>query len=236
MSYQPILDFIARIAPNPWVQAVLFLVASVLVAKLAEIVLTRAAPRLTRRTKTDLDDRLIESLHRPIFVSVLLVGVNLALIRIEVPPPYYRYSLSLLKTLAILVWLVFVIQLAKLLLAVLSRRRGRFALIQPQTLPVLGNVTTVVMVGGAIYFLFLAWSIDISAWVASAGIVGLALGLAAQDTLANLFAGVSIFADTPFKVGDFIVLESGERGEVRHIGIRSSRIQTRDDIEITVPN
>ncbi|MCP4663633.1 MAG: mechanosensitive ion channel, partial [bacterium] len=45
-----------------------------------------------------------------------------------------------------------------------------------------------------------------------------------------------IFADTPFKVGDFIVLESGERGEVRHIGIRSSRIQTRDDIEITVPN
>jgi small-conductance mechanosensitive channel len=51
-----------------------------------------------------------------------------------------------------------------------------------------------------------------------------------------LFAGVSIAADAPYKTGDFIRLDSGERGMVTHIGLRSTRIVTRDDVEITIPN
>jgi MscS family membrane protein len=88
----------------------------------------------------------------------------------------------------------------------------------------------------ALYFVFLAWNINVTAWIASAGILGLAISFAAKDTLANLFSGVFILTDAPFKLGDFIVLDSGERGEVTHIGIRSTRLLTRDDVEITVPN
>ena len=62
------------------------------------------------------------------------------------------------------------------------------------------------------------------------------LGLAAKDTVANLFAGIFIMADAPYKEGDYINLDTGERGYVRSIGLRSTRIMTRDDIEITVPN
>jgi len=54
--------------------------------------------------------------------------------------------------------------------------------------------------------------------------------------LSNLFAGVSIAADAPYKKGDYIVLETGERGMVTHIGLRSTCILTRDDVEITIPN
>ena len=75
-----------------------------------------------------------------------------------------------------------------------------------------------------------------TAWLASAGIVGIAVGFAAKDTLANLFSGVFILADAPYKIGDYVVLDSGERGEVTHIGIRSTRILTRDDVEVTIPN
>ena len=75
-----------------------------------------------------------------------------------------------------------------------------------------------------------------TAWLASAGIIGIAIGFAAKDTLANLFSGVFIMADAPYKIGDFVVLDSGERGEITHIGIRSTRLKTRDDIEVTVPN
>ena len=88
----------------------------------------------------------------------------------------------------------------------------------------------------AVYVIFSAWKVDMTAWLASAGIVGIAVGFAAKDTLANLFSGVFIMADAPYKIGDFVVLESGERGEITHIGIRSTRMRTRDDIEITVPN
>ena len=75
-----------------------------------------------------------------------------------------------------------------------------------------------------------------TAWLASAGIVGIAIGFAAKDTLANLFSGVFILADSPYKIGDYVVLDSGERGKVTHIGIRSTRLLTREDVEITIPN
>ncbi|MFK8016023.1 MAG: mechanosensitive ion channel family protein, partial [Gammaproteobacteria bacterium] len=63
-----------------------------------------------------------------------------------------------------------------------------------------------------------------------------ALSFAAKDTLSNLFAGASILVDVPYAVGDFIVVDSGERGVVTHIGLRSSRLLTRDDVQITIPN
>ena len=102
--------------------------------------------------------------------------------------------------------------------------------------PLVDTVLKVTLLALAIYFVFLAWDIDVTAWVASAGIVGLALSFAAKDSLSNLFAGVSIAADAPYKMGDFITLDSGERGMVTHIGLRSTRLLTRDDIEVTIPN
>jgi small-conductance mechanosensitive channel len=67
-------------------------------------------------------------------------------------------------------------------------------------------------------------------------IIGIAVGFAARDTLANLISGVSIVADAPYKIGDYIVLDSGERGIVTSLGIRSTRLLTRDDVEVSIPN
>jgi len=80
------------------------------------------------------------------------------------------------------------------------------------------------------------WGINPVGLLASAGIVGIAVGFAAKDTLANLFSGVFILADRPYKLGDYVNLDGGERGKVTHIGIRSTRILTNDDIEVTIPN
>ena len=80
------------------------------------------------------------------------------------------------------------------------------------------------------------WGINLTPLLASAGIAGIIIGLAAKDTLANFFGGISLFLDKPFKHGDWIVLSSGERGRVVDIGLRSTRIVTRDDILIAVPN
>ena len=78
--------------------------------------------------------------------------------------------------------------------------------------------------------------LSLTAVFASAGIVGLGVALAARETLANFFGGVSIFLDRPFRSGDYIVLDSGERGQVVDVGLRSTRLLTRDDIQISIPN
>lgn len=64
----------------------------------------------------------------------------------------------------------------------------------------------------------------------------MARGFATQDTLSNLFAGVAILSNRPYEIGDFIILDSGERGEVTRIGLRSTRLLTRDDVEVSTPN
>ncbi|HED04625.1 MAG TPA: mechanosensitive ion channel family protein [Candidatus Fraserbacteria bacterium] len=80
------------------------------------------------------------------------------------------------------------------------------------------------------------WGVPITGLLTSAGLAGLVLGLAAQSTLANIFGGVALTIDRTYKIGDYIVLDDGRRGRVSEIGLRSTRILTRDEVEITIPN
>jgi MscS family membrane protein len=108
--------------------------------------------------------------------------------------------------------------------------------IDPNLTRLLGRLFTWVLL------LLLVWNVSeylglsFTAVFASAGIAGIALALAARETLANFFGGISILMDRPFKTGDFILLESGERGMVVNVGMRSTRLLTRDDIQIAIPN
>jgi small-conductance mechanosensitive channel len=102
--------------------------------------------------------------------------------------------------------------------------------------PLMRNVTVVsVLVLGAMGVLSI-WNVSVTPLLASAGLAGAAVAFAAKDTIANFLGGVSILFDRPYLVGHYVNLESGERGAVVDIGLRSTRIKTRDDILITVPN
>ena len=165
-----------------------------------------------------------------------LIGVRVVLASLELGEMGLFISRGILITLAVIAWTRAGIAIGRTLLAALGRRGQEHQLVQPRTLPLFDIAFQIIAIAGAAYAILLAWKIDVTAWLASAGIVGIAVGFAAKDTLANLFAGIFIIADTPFKVGDYILLDTGERGRVTHIGIRSTRILTRDDIEITIPN
>ena len=100
----------------------------------------------------------------------------------------------------------------------------------------LKNVLRVIVIVAGLLWLLSIWQISLTPLFASAGIAGIAVALAAKDTLANFFGGISIFMDNTYKVGEYIILDTGERGEVVEIGIRSTRIKTRDDVIVTIPN
>jgi len=146
-----------------------------------------------------------------------------------------RLAFGLLKSLAVVVWATAAFRTGRVVLTAVGGRANP-RLVSPETLPAFLILLRVGLIGAALYFVFLAWKVDLTAWLASAGIIGIAVGFAAKDTLANLFAGVFIIADAPYKVGDWIVIDGNLRGRVVHIGIRSTRMATRDDIEITIPN
>lgn len=205
-------------------------------AWIAEIVLARWVGRLVQHTASDVDDQLVALVRRPVFLTVTCVGLDLAARSLDLSDGVVLFTSRALRTLLLLVWLGFALRFCSILLHALSRQGDRFSVVEDSTVPLFDNLARVVLVGLAVYIALRTWSIDATAWLTSAGILGIALGFAAKDTLANLFSGIFILADRPYKIGDFVILDSGERGRVTGIGIRSSRLLTRDDIEITIPN
>ena len=235
-SVKQLLDLIAKISPNLYLQALIIILVFAVLAKIADIIMNRLLERLLKKTRITLDEQILQIFDRPIFVSILLFGLALAADRLGLARSVYFVTFSGLKTIAIFMWAAALARFLKLIIAQVSRDGRRFVLIQERTRPLFNNLCVIIVVALALYFVLLAWNINVTAWMASAGILGLAISFAAKDTLANLFSGVFILADAPYKLGDFIVLEDGERGKVTHIGIRSTRILTRDDVEITIPN
>lgn len=234
-----LLENVERVAeligPNVYLQAAIIAAVFILVGKIADWIISAIIGRIARRSSNNFDDQLVSLVHRPVFLSFVLLGLALAAIRAGMPETPLFITVGILKTIAIFVWYSTVSSLVALVVRAIGRKPDN-QILQGGMLTLVHNVLKVVLVALTAYFLFLAWNIDVTAWLASAGIVGLALSFAAKDTLSNLFAGVSIIADAPYKIGDFIILDSGERGVVTEIGLRSTRIMTRDDIQITVPN
>lgn len=235
-------EFISRVqqlaellGPNKYLQSLIIAAVFILVGKIADWIISGIVGRIAKRSPNNFDDSVIDLLHRPIFLSFVLIGLGLATKRLGLSEAPTFMTVGILKTIAIIVWFRALSSLNNLVMQTL-RKQSISKLVQSGMLSLLHNIMKVVLVAVAGYFIFLAWNINVTAWLASAGIVGLALSFAAKDTLSNLFAGVSIVMDAPYKTGDFIILDSGERGVVTDIGLRSTRILTRDDIEITIPN
>jgi small-conductance mechanosensitive channel len=226
---------VASIVSVPGIGAALIALLFIILGKIADWIISRVVGRIAQHSKTDFDDRLVSSLHRPIFLTFVLIGLGLASHALGLATVPLYATLGVLQTIGIVVWYNALSVVVNLTIEATARRRTS-KLVKSGMLSLLQIVAKIALVALAVYFVFLAWDIDVTAWMASAGIVGLALSFAARDSLSNLFAGVSIVADAPYKTGDFITLDNGKRGVVTYIGLRSTRLLTRDDVEITIPN
>lgn len=225
-----------EIMENPYIQALLILLLSLGLAKGIDLLFTKGLVRLAARTKTVIDERLFAILHRPIFYSILLAGVYAAIARFTLPEGALFYLGGLLKSLALFIWSWAALRVALLLIQTMERRARGKDLLRRRFAPLFENLAKIAVFVVALIILLSIWGIPVTALLASAGLMGLIIGFAARDILANFFGGLFVLADSPYKIGDYIVLDSGEKGIVMDIGLRSTRIKTKDDIEITIPN
>ena len=233
---QPLLEAWALIAQYPLIGSIVLLLLGWLLAKLARWFTGRAIRTSLTGLGAGRHVAEMERVQRPVYVTVLLLFVMLALRPLSDGGGWYVVVGNLLASVVVISWFQAFIPVSKLLLELLSRQHHRFPVVEPRTLPLFNIIAMVLLVALASYILLILWGINPAAWLASAGILGIAIGFAARDTLANLFAGVSIVADAPYQIGDYVNLDSGDRGKVIAVGLRSTRILTRDDLEITIPN
>ena len=152
-----LIDLIAVISPNIYLQALLLIVLFAALAKIADVIMIRVLERLLKKTRITLDEQILQIFHRPIFVSILLFGLVLAADRLTLSPTVYFLTLSGLKTIAIFIWAIASARFLKLIIAEVSQDKRRFVLIQERTRPLFNNLCMIIVVALALYFVLLAW-------------------------------------------------------------------------------
>jgi len=219
---------------TPFLASLVIAITFYLLAVVLRSVIFWGLARLANMTDSLLDDDVLQYVRKPAFTSVLYFGLSLAA---NVAPLPFGKQLIINILLSVIIgsWMRASILISTVLLDTLEQHDS-FSLIEIRTKPIFDLTAKILTILVGSYLLLLIWGINPLGWLASAGIVGIAIGFAAQDTLANVFSGFFIVADAPYKIGDYITLDTGERGLVSRIGLRSTRLLTRDDVEITIPN
>lgn len=234
MSWQ---TWVELYATSPTVRAATVLLGSAMLSLLIAALFRHLAGRLVRGTRTELDDILVEHLRLPVAATVLILGAWYALHGLPLPEPMPYLADGALFTIGVIWWSLGFTTAATRMLDWLVRNRERYpSIVTNRTLPIFDIGAKTFIWGGTAYFLLLSWDVNVTGWLASAGILGVAIGFASQESLSNLVSGVLILADAPYKLGDWLLLETGERGQVVEIGIRTTRLRTRDDLVIILPN
>ncbi len=230
---QPAWDYLS---PYPGLLAIFLILIAYAFGRLLKLVITPSLMRMAVKTSSKADDMLVKYLTRPLVLTSVTLALMLAVSAFKLPRGLHDATLSLLATILLFSWMRAGLSTARIILELIGGYRHRFEIIQEKTIPLFDMSLKMLLIGFGAYVFLLIWGIDPTAWLASAGVIGIAVGFAARDSLANLFSGIFIVADSPYKIGDYIVLDTGERGEVTHLGMRSTRLLTRDDVEVTIPN
>ena len=230
------LELFFTLIKEPVIKAIFCIIGSILAAKIADWIISGVLSRLVDKTSSSIDDRIIQILQRPIYYSILFIGLFISVHLFEMPEVITYVLKGLFKTVAVIIWSFALFQSFMHFITWYEKKGQKDNILQIHTLPIFDNVGKVVIFMLGAFLILLSWDVNVTGLTVSATVLVGIFGFAAQDTLANLFAGFFIMADTPYKLGDYINLDGGERGYVKNIGLRSTRIMTRDDIEITLPN
>lgn len=225
-----------NISSLPYVNALVSMIIFIVMAKVADLLVDKVLRKFSRFTKTDLDDRIIDITHRPVFYTIIITGGVVSIHYLTPRPQVAFYTSAIMYSVLAVIWSITAVNISNTTIEHAVTRVSDMTGMSKDVVPLVKNVSKILIIVAALMVVLSLWKINITPVIASAGIAGAAVAFAAKDTIANLFGGISVFVDKPFKIGDYIVLDKGERGEVVDIGVRSTRIKTRDDILITVPN
>ncbi len=224
------------VASSVYLNALIILVAFTIAAKLIDVFFEKFLLKLTYKTKFELDEKILRAVHKPVFQTIVIIGALFAVAYLNPPARLSFYITATLKSFILVIWSVVVFRLVGVVFTDIARKITDVTGLGRELIPLFENLAKIFLIGAAFMTFLSLWNVDITPLLATAGIAGLAVAFAAKDTLANFFGGISVFMDRPYKVGDYIILDSGERGEVVAIGVRSTRIKTRDDVLISIPN
>ncbi|HEX5027006.1 MAG TPA: mechanosensitive ion channel family protein [Agriterribacter sp.] len=210
----------------------LFAAGGIIAGFFVKKVISPIVRRAVARTKWTADDLIIESVGKWLIPWFVAMGVFLGWRRVEMDEKYHHWLEN-----GLLIFYIFSITWisARVLSGMTKIRSGEDGTVVASS-SIVGNIIKVVVYCIGILVILQSLGISITPVLKALGVGGLAVALALQDTLSNLFAGIQIISTKKIRHGDFIQLESGQEGFVEDISWRYTTIRTGADVTVIVPN
>jgi len=216
-----------------YVEAIVAFVAFLIIFKIFQWLILRNLFRIAKKTKTDIDDTLIEIVKslRPPFYSFLAFYFAVKILKLS------SFAQGVIETILI-VWIVYqvVVALQILINFILTKRfAGDEDPTTRSAISALGTIGKVALWAVGILMILSNLGINITSLVAGLGIGGIAIAFALQNILSDLFSSFAIYFDKPFRVGDFIIV-GDKMGTVEKIGIKTTRLKALRGEELIISN
>jgi MscS family membrane protein len=220
-----------------WLIAFAIITASVVLARLFYWFVSWVLHRVTRQTATELDDLIIKRIDTPIALGVIVVGFRLAVEQLTFSRPIENYLQRgfIFMSAITITWLLTRVVRAGIEFYFKQNRDVHSGKLDEQMMMLAKRSSVIALWALGVVVGLNNAGFDVGALIAGLGIGGLALALAAQDTVKNIIGGLVIFIDKPFYLGDVIRIKEIE-GTVSYTGIRSTRIRTGAGRMVTIPN
>ena len=233
-----VLELLNNITTNKYIHSLIILSSFFVMSQLVIFVSQKIILRLAKRTKTEIDDLIVSRVNKPISFILLLIGLRLAII----PHQIWPWLLDIIKHAISSLIIAIITYIAIVVVDILIGNWGqKFASkteskVDDELVILFQKFSRVSVSIIGIIFILDAWGIKVGPLLASLGIAGIAVAFALQNTLGNIFGGVSLIVDRSITVDDYIKLDDGTEGFVVDIGFRSTKVRSKDGDLVIMPN
>ncbi|UCE25068.1 MAG: mechanosensitive ion channel [Candidatus Zixiibacteriota bacterium] len=241
-------DLLESLPVSPVLQKLIgsgaIIIITLLAAYIVRFLITAVALRIAARTRTSLDDRLLDGTKRQLFLLVFLLGISFLFDYLQIVLAE-SVGARLFEIIDGIIYAAGVVLVASILVRVISAILMWYGAtiavrtatqVDDEFIPLLDRAVKVIVYVLAILIILDHFSIDIKGLITVLGVGSLAVALAAQETIANMIGGFVIMIDRPFRIGDWLRLPDDTICRVHQIGVRSTKFLTLENTLIIVPN
>lgn len=226
-----------EIFQNAYVLFTLYIIITAVIARIALYFMRKWVSKVVERTKTKLDDFLLDKVKTPIFLIILLIGVKISFGVLNIVPETMQFISNIIDSAILLIAGLTAVGVSNILIKHFGELWGRRtkSSFHNSLVPLFRNLSNLLILVILVTLILTVWGFDVTGIIAGMGIAGIAIGFAVKDSLGNIFGGISLIFDRSFKIGDKIEV-NGITGIIHDIGVRTTKIKTFDNEAILIPN
>lgn len=224
---------------NDYIRSFVILVVLLFLIRLGLFIVERVVLKFTSKTKTDLDDILVKRLSKPLTYWAFFVSLRISVEELRIVDPAVEsvvlnsiHSL-IIFVIAYIIYIIIDVLIVRAVRRVASKTKSA---VDDNLISLFHSITRVALIVVSLLYALSIWGVQITPLLAGLGIAGLAVALALQPLLSNIFSGAAMVMDHSIRVNDLVYLDANTKGRVEKVGLRATRIRTFDNELLIIPN